>query len=402
MATPRARQTPTPAATTLVDPNQPHDPEGDEFAEDDDDGEDPFGDLAFLTNADTDITWGVERYKTADEMRENPRGRGRVFVTTIDGAINLVAFQREHGGGVFRFFGKRGTQLIGSKRLELAGPRINYNANPQPAAQPVQTSPTINGNGGRGGDDDTRRLMRRLYRKITALEQRATQPPAVVQAPAPQPLSVETVFALAERMAKNTQPPENTLTPVIEAFTKGLDLGSTREPSAEPADSWLSIAKEFAPAIKDVLAMVVAAQRARSGGPAIRPQAAGQPTTPRRPSGTFDSVPEAVVVETAQPAVPPQPETPAVSHRWLTAVEALANAVTLGDDPQDFSITLERILDAQELFQLKSETTDSVIARLEPAMALLPVLKSPQARAFIEAALTELRNPTEDGAEGGK
>ena len=154
-------------AGRIQQPGEDQDELGNGTIVEDDDQQDPLGDLAFFTDADDDVEWGVERYKTADEIRQNPRGRNRVFVTKVSGKVDLVAFKNEFGGGLFRFYGKRENgELYGSKKLELAGPRKSYNeTEPIAAASPAPA----------GGDRLTRgeRMILRTMRQQNQLLARA-------------------------------------------------------------------------------------------------------------------------------------------------------------------------------------------------------------------------------------
>jgi hypothetical protein len=86
--------------------------------------------------------------------------------------------------------------------------------------------------------------------------------------------------------------------------------------------------------------------------------------------------------------------------RILTMVSSMARAVTQEADPIDFADTVERILSAEELFWLKSTTPEKLQEEIRARIGeRYPVLATPNARQYLEALLSELRNPTLEEVE---
>jgi hypothetical protein len=299
-----------------------------------------------------------------------------VFVTKLFGPVDLPAFQQEHGGGVFRFVSRNAQgQLNGSPiKVELAGPLRNFRESPT-----VSTALAPVDHAGRR----ERMLLRRMMRRLERMEMRLNAPTAAPAAASP-PMSFESMFALAERIADRGRG-ESPVDQVVNALLRGIDLGQQREPvpaSNEP--EWMPIVKEFAPVLRDLLGAL-----ARSSAARPRPGAPPPPATDSR----------AVVVEAAPvspgpaaaPAPAPAPGAEAVSYRWLTAVDSLVEAIHNDEDPADWSVSLEAILPPADVFALKAATTEQVLERLAPAALTYPVLKTEQARLFVDAVLAELR-----------
>lgn len=382
----------------IVVPNIEHPPEPPVdpiVTEDDDSPSDPMGDLAFLTDASDDIEWSVERFKTAQEIAsDGSRGKARVWVTKLVGKVDLAAFAREQGGGLFRFYGKLpGGAYYASKEVELAGPRKDYNA-PAPSPNPSVTVATPTAAPVDPEALRQRRFLRRLYRKIEALELRATATPAHAPAPA-MPTDLNLIFGLADRINQRAVPSEGPVEKIADALMKGIEIGSGREgPAADGGNEWVPIIKEVIPVLRDLIGTFAAAARARNarpGGAPGRPAAAPRP--PREAEATVETVnPEP---RAAEPQDPPAPAPPANgdSHRLQVAIESLARAIARGDDPQDFAATLEGILNEQELFFLAQGTPDELMAQLGTYAERFPVFKNDRTRGFVTALLAELANP---------
>ena len=83
-----------------------------------------------------------------------------------------------------------------------------------------------------------------------------------------------------------------------------------------------------------------------------------------------------------------------MNYRWPAAIEALANAIAGDEDPIEFAITLEHILNKQEFGMLRQATVDLVMGEVGVWVDSFPILKTDQARTFLEALLAEIKNPS--------
>lgn len=334
------------------------------------------GDLLAMATADNEWKWHVHRLKSADEQARNPRGKPRVYVTTIHGPVDLPDFHQRFGGGVYEFWGFQNGTLEVKTIQELEGePRP-----PQfPIATPmVSTAPTSH----RG-----RRLERILARMMRDQEQRFQLLVTQLQARPPE-APRDTIGELVKAMAgihaiSRSSTPQPTgdaefLKASMDMFRQGLEVGQTREPTTTPEGTdWVRVAELVVPAIGNVVSAI---ERKRAVQ-AARGRPGGAPPPPREPS-------EAEVVTDPPPAAAP----PAgLSHRWLTAIESLADAIAEGDDPADFASLLSSILSRQEYALLRMAKLEHVIERLEPAFDQLPVLNTPAARDFVAAMLESVK-----------
>lgn len=359
-------------------------------------------DLDFLLDASTpDLTWFIERYKSQDEINTNPRGKGLVFVAKLPAPIDLNAFHREYGGGVYRFARQLGNgHFDGSRRVELDGPprvrvfdppRVvsNGNGHPAPAAVYGQGPPM----------DPQTRYLRLLAKEIRALRAEAAQArsaPVVAAQPAGLDM-IGTIFNLADRMANRATTVPDTLTPVIEAFTKGLDLGTAREPvTAATGTDWVAIAREAAPIVKEMLGGLAAAARARQGG--MRPNPSIVTPPPASSGDTMANPPN-----TGATSPPPAPATESVDDmaavRWRGLVDSLARAIGRGGNPVDWTDSLPDMMLEADLTQLRLAGPERIMAELKPQAGTYPILDTPAAEAFVRRVHAELVNPSESEPE---
>ena len=334
---------------------------------DDEQDDDPFGDLAFFSGAEDDVEWGVERYKTADEVRQNPRGRNRVFVTKVEGKVDLVAFQREFGGGVFRFWGKRGNgEFYGAKKVELAGPRRSYN---EPETPVVTTSPTVSANGLTRGE-------RIMLRAIQAQTQLLTQLSA-------KPAERSNITDLVDALAKMDQlrgrggPPSDAsmakdlFSVMTGAFNQGIAVGQEREPAPAETDEkgtdWTKVLDN---------AMAVMERISRRGAP-VRRVAPDPSVAPAPPSSSSAEVVQGPVMD-------------AEAARWITAIDRLESLMPAADEAAE---EIDVILTESDLTNILPFPNDAVIERIVSRVRSDSVLATQDGRAYLALVLDELRKP---------
>jgi hypothetical protein len=343
--------------------------------EDDEPDEDPFGDLAFFSGAEDDVEWGVERYKTGDEQRQNPRGRNRVFVTKIEGKVDLVAFQREFGGGVFRFWGKRGNgTFYGAKKVEIAGPRRSYEAEPPPSVAAVTSS----ANGLTRGE----RMIIRAMRDQNLLLAQAL---AKTTAPPPSSNITELVNALAamDQLRGRGAPPSDAglakemFTAMSTAFTQGISLGQEREPApASSEDKGTDWAKIFDNGL------AVMERMSRRGGPPrkVAPGANGEVPPQPPPTTSSAEVVDAQVMN-------------AEAARWITAIDRLESLMPAADEAAE---EIDVIMTEQDLTSALQYPNAAVIDQIIARVSSGSPLATPDGRAYLDLVLEELRKPASD------
>jgi hypothetical protein len=363
----RSRRAPieVPETPETIQPGEYADPQADEAALVD------IGDVTQLADPKyREWLWWVYRLRTPEEMQKNPRAALRVVVTRILGPIDVIEIQNRFGGGVYEFWGYFDGHCRTHPRVELEGPRKDYSAVPASAAAPAPSS-SANGGGEiammRTEMAETNKLLRELI---------AAKPAA------PQGLSVKDVLELAPLLRPEREP-RAPATPVatevvkemVGLFKEGMEL--RREVEGGDQGTFGMVLEKLAPSLERIATAVLTR----------RP--------PMRPPGV--KPPREVPHEEATAAVPPA-TTPTPNHRWLTAVESMASAIAQNQEPGEFAITLEGILNEQEIAVLRLATSDQVIAECGTLVEQYPILKSDPARAFIDAVLIELKSPTEDAS----
>jgi hypothetical protein len=342
--------------------------------DDDDQDDDPFGDLAFFSGAEDDVEWGVERYKTAEEVRQNPRGRNRVFVTKVEGKVDLVAFQREFGGGVFRFWGKRGNgEFYGAKKVELAGPRKSYEAEPPAAAPTPQGSP----NGLTRGERLILKAMRDQYQVLSVIVTRAAQP-------GEKPSSItDLVKALGELDSLRGQASapsdagmaKELFSAMTGAFNQGIAIGQEREPATveteERGTDWAKIFEN---------AMALMERMSRRG-----PPRRVAPPPPGDPPGAAHAPPASSAEEVIE-----GPVMNAEAARWITAIDRLETLMPAADDAAE---EIDVILTEQDLAGILPFPNTAVIDQIVARVRSDSPLTTPDGRAYLALVLDELRKP---------
>lgn len=351
------------------------DPEGtdpDVVVEDEDQEDDPFGDLAFFSGAEDDVEWGVERYKTADEVRQNPRGRNRVFVTKVEGKVDLVAFQREFGGGVFRFWGKRGNgEFYGAKKVELAGPRRSYNEIEAPA-QPTHPSSSRNG---------LTRGERLMLKAIQAQNQILAQ---LIARPAEKSSGVgEMVDALAkmdqirgrDRAPSDASVAKEMFVAMTTALNQGIAIGAEREPSA-PGEA--PTGTDWGKVLENGIAVL---ERMSRRAPPPR-----RPPPPPAPG-------ETATASTSNAQVFEPPVIDAAAARWIAALDRLETMVRSGVLADEAAEEIAVILTDQDLAEVLPFPNEAVIAQIVQRVSSESILATPDGRAYLALVLDELRKP---------
>lgn len=322
-----------------------------------------------------DWTWWIYRIRSQEEMEKAPRAKSRIIVTKVVGPLDVIEIQSRYGGGVFEFWGFLDGTLRAKAIHELEGPRKVHD----PAASPVVAT-TSTGNNNPSTDAAMLRIeLAQLAKTVEALANKKPE--------APQGVTVKDVLELMLSLDKMRGPAQvgpvtsdgALVKEMVGMFREGMDL--RREADGGGEQSTLGIVLEkLGPVLERVAEKVISQRR---GSPRPAPRQAPRET-------------EATVVELATEA---PPSTPPVTHRWQTAVEAMANAIAEEHEPGEFAYLLDGILNSQEIAVLKLASVDQVFAEIGPLVETYPVLKSDTARVFIDAVLSELRNPTEDGSQ---
>jgi hypothetical protein len=334
------------------------------------------GDMGALEDVSfQDWTWQVYRMRGPEEMIQNRVKSARVWMTKVTGPVDLSQIQRHLGGGDFEFWGYFGGHLRTRIRHEIDGPRKTYDGvttraevTPAPAAAVATTT-----------DDRILRLLEGQQRTLDAIAVNLARPATNRDS-----LSVTDVFSIADRISQRTASPENGLSTVVEAFKEGMALRANVEGGPEKSTTEVVIEK-LSPLLERVLGAMLANRRP---APAPRPAA---------PAGTV--VPAASRAEVLDDAGDPAPAADASEdgYRWRAAIEAMANAIAEGEDPADFAVTLERILNAQELGMLRLGSAEMVTETVRKnAGSRFEILNTDAAAAFVAAVLEELKRPTED------
>jgi len=356
------------------------------------------GDLEALNDATlNDWTWYIYRIRTADEMAREHTKHQRVFVTKLVGPLDVTEVQRICGGGVFEIRGFLKNRLLTARRHEIAGPVMHYGPAPAgPARQVNGSAPVLEA---APPPSDTRRLFRMIRRQNQALraelaELRRAPAPA---APAPGPTITE-LFALADKIHEraNPQPASGVVNEVIGSFRAGFELSKELKGEPERSTTEMMLDKGL-PVLERLLGGFLAARTA--------PRRPGPPPPPRSSATVVNDPPAAAP---PPPPAPPAPDAPGGnpdegSHRWATAIEALARQVSTGGDPIDFAATLEAILTPEDIDLIRRSPADAVLAQLRRlAGGEFPVLTTEGAAAFVREVVAELkREPDGDEPDGG-
>ena len=338
------------------------------------------GDLISIQGPEFDnVSWSIWRHRTRQEMMNDNSDEKLEWVADRTGQLHGTDLVELIGGGTFNMRGYvprsdgRGVRLKFNRTVAIAGPRRNFSA----AIAPAPAVASANGNGALSRSE---RIMLRMMKEMrSSLE--AISKGSNTSAPAPPSLKdmAETMKVLHDMgggRAAPKDPDKEVVSGYLEMIQKGIDLGREREPlpggETSTGPDWGKIA-ETGMQLLDRLLARAAQQRAQ----------AMRGSRPHAPSAAT------VVDETPAPAVAPAEE-----HRWATAFESLAGAITDGEDPADFALTLSRILNKTELAEARF-TPEKLLPRLQAAAAQFPVLATDPGQLYVNAVLMELNRPDE-------
>lgn len=327
------------------------------------------GDYAVLSDPSfSEWEWTVYRLHTPDEVTRLRPATPRLWVTRVTGPLDIYTIQANYGGGTFEFWGKYESELRTRIKVDLSGPRKDFNAAPVAPAVAVAAAPAV--------DPTLVRVLENQQRSLDRLEAAVRAQPQA----AAQPFGIKDAFELFDRMQGRTMNGGD-LGEITAAFREGIALRDSLGGAPE-RDKLEIILERVMPTIERVGAAMLTRSAAVKRAPA-----------PPAPS-------HATVVDPAAPptAVPTEPVVEVVDpgdHRMRTAVEVLANAIAVGDDPLDTADVVGRILQPQELGLLRMMPDEAVISQLRASAAgQFPVLERPEAAVFLGAVLKELREPS--------
>lgn len=371
----RKRQDPEPA---FVDPNAVI-VDDDEFLSEDEVAQAEVGSL-FKIQGDQfkNVEWSIHRYRLRRELTGDQGESKEEWVADMTGELKGSELLPIIGGGDFRFRGyvrraDGGVKLKYNEKISLAGPRKDFTFAPTPAVvvpTPV-ASPSSN-----GVDPILAQLITRMDARLDRLEHQPATPATTID-----PIAVVTslVGALGQMNALMPKPvipiaPEKqAVADYLQVLNTGIALGSQREPVDGDSDSvsWPSVIKEGLPILNRMVD--VASRRAAA--------AAGRPMS------------EATVIDNGSPSGASPP--PSVSHRWMTAIEIVADSIARQEDPDEVAGDLERVLSVQELGELRQWTLEQLNEKLAPAGEFYPILKTEGGQEFIRALHAEIKKPPE-------
>lgn len=359
------------------------------------------GDVAALADATfNDWSWIIYRLRSADEMVRDRNTRQRVLVTKMNGPLDILQVQAVCGGGVFEIRGFTGGRLRTRITQEIAGPHKDYNAAAMPAAPML---PPTDARVDSGPSRSERLMLRALRHQGALLEQLATRAAVPPPAPAPAPggITLETVIALADRLAQrqNPAPEATTLGHVVDAFKEGMHLSRELGGGPEKSTTEILIEKAMGPLERILGAMLTARPvmrrpGARPPGVAVPPGGAG-PVPP--PAAAEPSSATVIEPETAGDSDPDMD-----ALRMRSAVDALARAITDGREPEAFAESLEDLLSPQQIGLVRFTPDEQAIGVIvQAAGGKYPVLETDAGRAYLAAVLTAIKHPEADEDEGG-
>ncbi len=298
----------------------------------------------------SDYTWSVWRQRTPDENARNPKAGPRSFVTRIVGPVDIVAFQQQHGGGIFEFWAYRDVGDGNGKRLDPALAAVLGN----------------------------------IARTLDRLENRAAAP-----APAPSPaFPIKELIELSKLIGqRDRQEPAPALAgasvgELMGLINQGIELGKSTQPGSEPSTVAVVLEK-LSPAIERIATNLLAR---RAPPPMRRPP--GEPVAS-----------SAQVVNEPEPPEPPSDD----QTRMSAAIDALARAMIDQTPPEDFAFVLEHILSREQAALLRMGSTEQVMGQLAESgmLSKYPILSTEAAAPYLESVLAELRSPSGDGDDSG-
>lgn len=322
-----------------------------------------------------EVEWSIQRYRTRQEIGNDPAGLKTEWVADHYGEVNGQEMAHQLGGGTFRFMGYRKAddgrkRLIYNKPIAIAGPRRDHSyVPPPPAPVPVIT------NGAPHSDPLLRDLLDRMDRRLERLEEHGRVTP-------PQQTSLkdmaETMVLLNGLNGHQREPNGEVVKQMLGFVQQGVDLANSQGGGSGGGTDWAKLAETVMPIARDFLDQVRETRRMREAARRGRPVSRAEVVDPAGGSPT--------------PPTEPQP-IDAAEIRALAVIDALSRAIVEGEQPEDFAVTLEALLPAPELFQLKAATSTEMVmsALIAKAGDHYPVLKTPQAAQYVDRVLTEIR-----------
>jgi hypothetical protein len=338
------------------------------------------GDLISIQGPEFDnVSWSIWRHRTRQELMNDNSDEKLEWVADRTGQLHGTDLVELIGGGTFNMRGYvprsdgRGVRLKFNRTVAIAGPRKNFSV---VAVQPVPAPTPTNGNG------ELTRGERIMLRMVKAIDKRLEGIEKGSNTSAPQPTSLKdladtlkTLHELGGARPAPRDPDVEVVKTYVGMIQQGIELGREREPlpagDSTNGPDWPKLAEVGMQLLDRLLARTAATRAAAMRG--------GRPNPPSH----------AAVVDEPQPAAPPVED-----HRWATAFESLASAITDGEDPGDFALTLARILNKTELAEARF-TPEKLVPRLQAAAAQFPVLATEAGQLYVNAVLMELNRPDE-------
>lgn len=334
------------------------------------------GDMSILSDARfAEWAWHIFRLRGADEpSNRESGGNPRIWCDKQIGPLDLSLIQSKHGGGVFEIWCKDPSGVLRRKfRQEIAGPRKRY-APPPAEPTPANLSAPVPAAPGAAAHGDT--VLRMLERQGQVLEQLLRERNTRKEQ------SAGDVLELAAKIAAMSHPrPQESAGDMLAVLKEGMQLQAQVSGGGE-ASTTAQILEKSLPVIERVLTTWLT-PRKPAPKPQPRPAAAAVPVTES----------SATVIEEPTPAEEPVQE----NHRMTTAVEACARSLAQGQPPEDFAVTLENILNEQELGLVRMATPDMLLSQMRAhAGGQFPILEHESALPFITGVLAELNTPPEE------
>lgn len=364
-------------------PDQYDDPTG---------AEDALGDFQTLTEeTGRDSYWIVWRRRTPGAVDKNTNPSTPTYVCKILGALDLDELKRTVGGGSFRVCGYTANgRKFGERSVTFEGPRKLVADDSPPVIPAATVSPVVTVQSAAPASDLVV-LLQRMDARLDRLERTPLAAPV-----APPVMSFSDVIEAAKAMkGERSDPDANVVSSMVGILQQGIELGKSAVKSGgEPAGTdWAVVVEKVAPSLERLLGAMLARRpmpaQMRRPMPA-NPAAVQSDKTPS-PSGSV-----AEVIPDDQ-AGDPEPG----NVRMAAVVDALARAIDgMGTpeeiEPADFAVTVETILSPLELSTLRIGTTDQLMGELSGLVDRFPALGKAQARPYVDAVLSALRDPGSD------
>lgn len=325
----------------------------------------------------SDYSWSVWRQRTSEEIARNPKAGPRSFVTRIVGPVDIMAFQAQHGGGIYEFWAYldlgdgNGRRYRFKQTYPIDGPRKDGSA-PAPAAAPAAAHSS-------GPDPQLAAALGAINRMLERLDARAAQP--APPAPAVQAFPFKELVELTKMLNDRATPAlaGASVTEMMSLVQQGIELGKSTQPGTEP-NTVAIVLEKLAPSLERLASTLLTR---RPSPPAMR----------RPPGGPVAST--AHLVNEPEPPAPPSDD----ETRMSAAVDALARAVIEQTPPDDFAFVLEHTLSREQVAMLRLGSTEQVMQQLTDAGATVkyPILATEAAAPYLDSVLTELRTPATEG-----